>query len=85
MAKAQNNEIPKIKRVIHGLGVNFFNEKFGLINRIGGGVNYSFHYPVSKDIRLAVGLSAMLDNIKIDLNEVYFGIDPDEPRRTIDQ
>ena len=79
MAKAQNKEIPKIKRVIHGLGINFFNEEVGLISRIGGGLNYSFHYPVSKDIRLAVGLSAMLDNTKIDVNKIYLGNDPDEP------
>jgi len=81
IGKSQNNEIPKMKRVIHGFGVNVFQEKFGLIKKLGGGVNYSFHYPLAKDIRLSVGLGAMVDNLKIDLNGVYFGIDPNDPQK----
>ena len=51
---------------------------------MGGGINYSFHYPLTKDIRLAVGLGAIVDNIKIDLGGIYFGIDPNDPSRPID-
>ena len=81
MAKSQNNEIPKIKRVIHGLGVNIFQEQFGLIKKFGGGINYSFHYPITKQMRLALGLGAMVENTKIDLNGIYFGIDPNDPNK----
>lgn len=77
MAKNQNNEIPKMKRIIHGLGVNVFNEKEDLINRLGGGVNYSFHYPITKKLRLALGVNATLYNSKIDVNGINFGIGPD--------
>ncbi|HEX6226229.1 MAG TPA: PorP/SprF family type IX secretion system membrane protein, partial [Chryseolinea sp.] len=81
LAKSQNNEIPKIKRVIHGMGVNIFQEQFGLIKKLGGGINYSFHYPITKQMRLALGVGAMLENTKIDLNGVYFGIDPNDPNK----
>lgn len=84
MAKSQNNEIPKMKRVIHGLGVNILQEKFGLIEKLGGGVNYSFHYPLTRQIRLAFGVGAIIDNIKIDLGGIYFGIDPQNPQQPID-
>ncbi|WP_276373829.1 type IX secretion system membrane protein PorP/SprF [Chryseolinea sp. H1M3-3] len=77
MAKKQNNEIPKLKRIIHGLGVNVFNEEENLINRIGGGVNYSFHYPLGKDLRLAVGVNATLYNSRVDVNKIYLGKNPD--------
>src|SRR5688500_8762896 len=77
MAKNQNNEIPALKRIIHGLGVNVFNEKENLINRLGGGVNYSFHYPITKDLRIAVGVNATLYNSRIDVNKIYFGKNPD--------
>ena len=77
MAKNQNNEIPKMKRIIQGLGVNVFNEKENLLNRLGGGVNYSFHYPITKKLRLAVGLNATVYNIRVDVNGINFGIGPD--------
>ncbi len=62
--------LPKGKRIIHGFGINFFNEQYGVINRIGGGINYAFNYPLSKKTRLALGASAMIDNTKIDINSV---------------
>ncbi len=61
--------LPKNKRVIHGFGINFFNEKVGQIERIGGGINYAFNYPLSTKTRLSIGASAMVDNSKIDLNK----------------
>ena len=62
-------KLPKGKRVIHGFGANVFNERVGQINRIGGGINYAFNYPLSKKTRLAIGASAMIDNSKIDLDK----------------
>ena len=76
MGKTQNNEIPRMKRIIHGMGVNVFNEEENLINRIGGGINYSFHYPISRKMRLAFGVNATLYNAKVDVDKIYFGIDP---------
>ncbi|HPM30959.1 MAG TPA: PorP/SprF family type IX secretion system membrane protein [Chryseolinea sp.] len=62
--------LPKGKRIIHGFGVNFFNEQYGVINRIGGGLNYAFHYPLFKKTRLSFGASAMVDNTKVDVSKV---------------
>lgn len=65
--------VPNRKRIIHGMGVNIFNEKVGLINRVGGGVTYSFHYPLSKKLRLASGFSALLESTKLDMGGIYYG------------
>ncbi|HRJ30897.1 MAG TPA: type IX secretion system membrane protein PorP/SprF [Cyclobacteriaceae bacterium] len=69
--------LPKGKRIIHGFGVNVFNEKISIIDRIGGGINYSFHYPVTKKVYLASGIAAVLDNTRVRVNELYLGINPD--------
>ncbi len=61
--------LPKGKRIIHGFGVNIFNEHVGQIARLGGGMNYAFNYPLSKKTRLAFGASVMIDNTKIDLSK----------------
>ena len=76
MAKNQNKEIPRMKGAIHGLGANVFSEQFGLIKKVGAGVNYSFHYPITKKLRLALGAGAMVENTKIDVGKIYFGLDP---------
>ena len=44
-ARRKKDDIPGMKKVIHGLGANVFNERIGPINRTGGGINYAFHYP----------------------------------------
>lgn len=64
---------PRRKQIIHGLGASVFYEKYGPINRTGGGVNYAFNYPVSKKMRLAIGVSAMIDNIKMGYGDIYLG------------
>lgn len=76
----KKDDIPTIKKVIMGLGVNVFNEQVGPINRLGGGVNYAYHYPLNNKLRLSAGLGIMLDNTKINLDKLYFGsngVDPD--------
>lgn len=72
-------EIPAIKRVIHGFGINVYNESLGPIDRVGGGINYAFHYPVSNTVRLSGGLGVIIDNTRIDLNalELAFQTNPD--------
>jgi len=70
--------IPKGKRIIHGLGVNGFNEKSGFFDKLGGGVSYSFHYPVSNKMRLSIGVNAMVENRKLDMSGYYPGINPEQ-------
>ena len=72
-------QIPAIKRVIHGFGVNVYNESLGPIKRVGGGINYAFHYPVTSAVRLSAGVGVIIDNTRIDLNalELAFQTNPD--------
>ncbi|SKC82514.1 PorP/SprF family type IX secretion system membrane protein [Ohtaekwangia koreensis] len=70
--------VPAGKRIIHGLGINVFNEKVGLIERLGGGVSYAFHYPISKTFRLSAGVTAFLENTSLDVNGIYLGENPDQ-------
>ncbi len=78
-ARRKKDDIPGMKKVIHGLGANVFNERIGPINRTGGGVNYAFHFPVTDDIRISTGLSAQIDNTKINLDKLYFGVNGVNP------
>ena len=76
-SRSKKDDIPKMKKAIHGLGVNIFNESVGPVNRLGGGINYAFHYPLTNTLKLAAGVGAMIDNTKINLDKLYFGINPD--------
>jgi type IX secretion system PorP/SprF family membrane protein len=71
------NEIPNRKKVVHGLGFNIYNEKVGLLDRIGGGVNFAIHYPLSKSVKFAGALNAMIENTKLNVNEIYLGKEAD--------
>lgn len=64
---------------VHGMGVNLFDESLGIMSRRGAGLSYSFHFPVSENLMLAVGTSAMVENLRINADEVYMGsgADPD--------
>jgi type IX secretion system PorP/SprF family membrane protein len=63
-----SDKIPKAKRILHGFGANFFNEHLSQVERIGGGVSYAFNYPLTKKVRMSIGVAAIIDNTKIDLN-----------------
>lgn len=73
----KTDDIPKLKKVIHGVGANIFNESVGPVNRLGGGINYAFHYPINNNLRLSGGLGVMIDNTKIDMSKLYLGNNPD--------
>jgi type IX secretion system PorP/SprF family membrane protein len=73
----RKDDIPAMKKATHGLGANLFNERIGPIDRTGGGINYAFHYHVSNAVKISVGVSAQIDNTKIDLDKLYFGSGPD--------
>jgi type IX secretion system PorP/SprF family membrane protein len=78
---APNNslKVPKLKRIIHGAGLNLFNEEVGVITRIGGGMNYSFHYPIIDryDIWMATGVSVSVENTRVNVDEIYMGVNSD--------
>jgi type IX secretion system PorP/SprF family membrane protein len=68
---------PAGKRMIIGAGVNVFNEKVGLIERLGGGLTYSMHYPLSKKVRLAAGITGLIEQINLDTEGIYLGSESD--------
>lgn len=71
------NNVPAVRRMIHGLGVNVFQSTVGVINSIGGALGYSVHYPVTNTMRISVGGSAVIENRKLDMTQVSVR-DPDE-------
>jgi type IX secretion system PorP/SprF family membrane protein len=80
VTRRKKDDIPTLKKVIHGLGVNVFNETIGPISRMGGGLHYAFHYPLSNTTRLSFGVGAIVDNTKVNTEKLYLGIggvDPD--------
>src|SRR5687768_10097981 len=62
--------LPRAKRMIHGLGGNLFHSEVGVLKSIGGNVNYSVHYPVSEKARFAIGVGLVIENRKLDVAEV---------------
>jgi len=77
--KRKKDDIPAMKRAIHGFGVNIYNESLGPIDRVGGGINYAFHYPLTTTLRLSAGVGVIIDNSRIDLDalELAFATNPD--------
>lgn len=75
----KKEDVPAIKRAIHGFGVNVYSESLGPINRVGGGMNYAFHYPLTNTLRLSGGVGVIIDNTRINLNalEDAFKVSPD--------
>jgi type IX secretion system PorP/SprF family membrane protein len=67
------NILPRRKRIIHGFGGNVYNEKVGLFNRLGAGVTYAFHYPLSKSVRLSLGTGVSVESRKLDTNGIDLG------------
>jgi len=72
----QPENLPKRKRVIHGLGANVFHSKVGVINSIGASVNYAWNYPLSKKFRLSIGVSPFVESRSLRLEDIDFK-DPD--------
>ena len=75
----KDEEIPKSKRIIQGFGISLFDQEVGIMSRLGSGVNYAVHYPISKKVHLSTGLSVMVENTRLKVSEVYLGsnADPD--------
>jgi type IX secretion system PorP/SprF family membrane protein len=70
--------VPGRKQLIHAAGVSLFNESIGPISRLGGGINYSVHYPlVNNKMWIATGVSANVDHTRVNIDEIYLGNNPD--------
>jgi type IX secretion system PorP/SprF family membrane protein len=76
-SSASANRLPKGKRMVHSLGANLFQSSVGVIQGIGGGLTYAVHYPLTNFTRLAFGITALIENRKLDIGEVAVR-DPDE-------
>ena len=51
-----------------GLGGIIFNDQYGHTSRSGGSISYTYHFPVSDNIKLALALSGGFTQFKIDKN-----------------
>jgi type IX secretion system PorP/SprF family membrane protein len=68
MMRAQG--IPRGKRMIHGLSVNVFQSRIGVINSVGAGANYALNYPLARQWRVSAGLGAFIENRKLNIGDV---------------
>lgn len=68
--------LPRSRRMIHGIGGNLFHSEVAVLKSIGGNVHYSIHYPVSSTARFAAGVSLVIENRALDVREVSVR-DPD--------
>jgi type IX secretion system PorP/SprF family membrane protein len=77
MSRTRSQRIPSGKRMIHAVGVNLFQSSVGVVQSVGGSLTYSVHYPISVNTKLAIGLSSLIENRKLDITKVSVR-DPDE-------
>lgn len=68
--------LPVSKRMIHGLGANIFHSSIGVLESIGGGINYAINYPLGTKTRLAFGGALLIENRKLNVGELEVR-DPD--------
>src|SRR5687768_1309233 len=68
--------LPRSRRMIHGIGANIFLSEVGVLKSIGTNLNYSIHYPLNEKIKFAIGASLVIENRKLAIREVTVR-DPD--------
>jgi type IX secretion system PorP/SprF family membrane protein len=71
------NESTRTMGMVHGMGVNVFDEDLGAMARKGVGISYAFHFPVTEKLMLALGTSAMVENLRVDPEKIYLGANAD--------
>jgi type IX secretion system PorP/SprF family membrane protein len=63
-----------------GVGMTILNDKTGPLNRFSITAAYAYHLPVSRKLSLSGGIAAGVQNMYMNINELYFGqnsgIDP---------
>lgn len=74
------DEIPRSKRIVHGLGATLMhnsNGSQGIIESIEGGATYALHYPLNSGYFLAVGVSLNYSSMRIRWDRLELA-DPDQ-------
>jgi type IX secretion system PorP/SprF family membrane protein len=60
-----------------GIGGMIFHDKFGPITKLGVNFTYAYHLDLSNDMRLGLGITAMLMQYRLDLEqEDFYGFEP---------
>lgn len=75
----QPQGVPKRKRIIGGLGINLFQSTIGVLESVGGGLNFTFNYPIAKRARLSFGVGGYVENRKFDLNKITLADSENDP------
>jgi type IX secretion system PorP/SprF family membrane protein len=70
--------VPARKLSIHGMGINAYSETIGPVKSTGGGVHYAIHFPVAEGTYIAAGIGGMVQNIRVDEGELYWGPNVDQ-------
>jgi type IX secretion system PorP/SprF family membrane protein len=73
---AESRVVPKMKGMIYGFGVNVFQYQDAMLNSVGGSFSFSVNYPISEKVRVAGGAMALVENRKLNINEIETA-DPD--------
>ena len=74
------DEIPRSKRIVHGLGATLMhnsNGSQGIIETLEGGVTYAIHYPLNSGYFLAGGVAFNYGNMRIRWDKIVLN-DPDQ-------
>jgi len=69
--------IPRKKLIIHGFGANVFKTTVGAIETLGGSLNYAIHLPLSNRLRVAVGVTSVFGNTKVNFDNISVHDNPD--------
>lgn len=72
----REENLPRAKRMIHGIGGDLFQSQIGILKSVGGDVHYAIHYPLSGGVHFAGGVALLVENRKLDVAEVTVR-DPD--------
>ncbi len=68
--ETESKNFKRSAAIKHGVGGYVINDQFGPFNRTYGFLSYSFHYPVSRDHQLAIGLSGGINRNRIDADQI---------------
>ncbi len=69
--------VPKLRLNIQGLGFNAFSDQYGPLQRVGGGIQYAIHIPLSEKIFVSTGIGGTIENTRLNGDDLFFGENPD--------
>lgn len=79
-APITTDEIPRVKRIVHGVGANLMhvsNGAQGIIENMEAGLSYALHYPLNKGYFLAMGVGVNYGTMRIRWDKIVLK-DPDQ-------